>query len=126
MNLRNLEVGVLLKRYMFGLLLTLLPTLFVIGQTNQITYYFAGELNDSFGSLSAGTPFCGSFTYDGSQTENLFPDPNAPYYGSFAYTEIELTMDGTTVSKAGYPGGLTVYDHGEGYPDIHGTGHTTG
>ncbi len=77
-----------------------------------ITYYFAGTLNEPFGTLPTGTPFCGSFSYDGSQPTNT---PWVPYRGDYHYTSVAVTVDGVIVTDDG-TGVINVYDHGAGYP----------
>jgi REJ domain/PKD domain len=75
-----------------------------------ITYSFGGTLNDPFGTLAVGTPFTGSFTY--GYPQSYFNPDAEPYYGAYSYQSFSLTAGGTTVTVLGYPGGLTIYDHG--------------
>lgn len=74
-----------------------------------VTYTFAGALDEPFGSLAAGTPFTGSFSYAVPQ-----PDlgPGSPTYkGDYLGQSISLTFGGTTVSHTGLIV-ATLYDHG--------------
>jgi len=90
-----------------------------------VTYNFAGTLNDPFGSLSVGTSFSGSFSYDDSQPLNT---PTIPYRGHYGYTSLSVTFGSTTVIDSG-TGVINVYDHGPdgSYPPVFGgEGGTTG
>ncbi|MCX6901924.1 MAG: hypothetical protein NTW03_00280, partial [Verrucomicrobia bacterium] len=71
-----------------------------------LTYEFAGALNDPFGTLPAGTPFTGSFSYDDSQPLNT---PLTPYRGDYHYTSLSVTMGGVTVTDNG-TGPMYVFD----------------
>jgi len=88
-----------------------------------VTYIFSGTLNDPFGSLSVGTPFIGSFSYDDSQPLNT---PSSPWRGDYGYTSLSVTFGSTTVVDSG-TGVINVYDHGPDgtYPPM-GMGETTG
>lgn len=87
----------------------------------QTTYYFAGALDESFGTLPVGTPFCGSFRYDASQPTNT---PVIPYRGDYNYKKVKVIVGGEAVMDHG-PGAINVYDHGDGYPPDP-MGNTTG
>jgi len=55
----------------------------------EITYYFGGTLSSNWGTLSAGTPFYGSFSYDSPQTAHSYFDEGkraAYYVNSLAVT----------------------------------------
>ena len=86
----------------------LLIGLFGTADASLITYNFSGTLNDPFGSLSAGTLFSGSFSYEGSQPANF----------NYGYTNLSVTFGSNTVTDAD-TGVINVYDHrpdGSGYP----------
>lgn len=69
------------------------------------TYVFSGFLDNPFGSLPAGTPFSGSFTYDGAQPLNVvFTDR-----GDYLYENFSVTILGA-VANSGM-GVINMYDH---------------
>jgi len=80
--------------------------------SSAITYYFAGALDEPFGTLPKGASFCGSFSYDGSQPINT---PHMPYRGDYHYASVSVTIDNVTVTDSG-TGVINIYDHGLGYP----------
>lgn len=64
-------------------------------QAAPVTYYFAGALNEPFGTLPVGTPFCGSFTYNWPQPLNT---PWNPFQGNYTYTSFSVTIGSVTVT----------------------------
>ncbi|MDO8541473.1 MAG: PKD domain-containing protein [Opitutaceae bacterium] len=74
-----------------------------------ITYFFAGSLAEPFGSLAAGTPFTGSFSYVVPQTSLQNGQP--AYRGDYRYQSFSLTFGSTTVTDSG-TGVINLYDHG--------------
>lgn len=85
------------------------------GQTNgtTITYSFGGTLSSAFGTLPAGTPFTGTFSYAAAQAD-LMPQ-TFPDRGDYKYQSISLTIGGTTVTDNG-TGVINVYDGPTTYP----------
>jgi hypothetical protein len=81
-----------------------------IAHTETIIYYFSGELDEPFGSLTEGTLFSGSFSYEDSQPLNT---PNKPYRGDYSFTSVSLTINGLTLTNngTGYRE-FFVFDHG--------------
>ena len=85
-----------------------------------ITYYFAGTMNDdtinnnqngkAFGTIAIGTPYYGSFTYEGSQVLNT---PSTSYVGQYTYTNASLTLGGVTLTDTANPSikGIRVYNN---------------
>ena len=71
-------------------MIRLLAVLVLAGASAQaeITYYFGGTLSNNWGTLSAGTPFYGSFSYDFPQTSHSYFDGGraAYYVNSLAVT----------------------------------------
>jgi hypothetical protein len=98
-------------------------TMFGTAHAAPVTYDFSGNLNDPFGTLSVGTPFSGSFSYDDSQALNT---TNVPFSGAYGYTSVSVTINGETVTDNG-TGVINVYDHGpDGSYPSGGAGETTG
>lgn len=95
---------------MFKLLIAIFTHAIMVGtlSATSVTYFFSGTLNDPFGSLSAGTPFSGSFSYDSAQNLNT---PLDPFRGDYLYTSLTVTIGESTVTDAG-TGVMNVYDHG--------------
>jgi len=54
----------------------------------EVTYYFGGTLSANWGTLTAGTPFSGSFSYEYPQIPNKFPFGDGAFYGvnDFSFT----------------------------------------
>lgn len=94
-----------------------------IAHAVPVTYNFSGTLNDPFGSLSVGTPFSGSFSYDDSQVLNT---PLMPYRGDYTASDMSFTISGATITSFGVKT-INIYDHGiaGSYPPG-GAGETTG
>jgi hypothetical protein len=70
-----------------------------------VTYYFAGAMNDPFGTIAIGTPFCGSFAY----VEQPTHAPAGSDLGEYIYSTFSVTLAGTTVTDNG-TGVINVYD----------------
>jgi hypothetical protein len=72
-----------------------------------VTYNFSGSLTDPYGSLPVGTPFTGSFSYEGSQPLST---PALAYRGDYDLTTITVTLGSTTIVRNG-PNIINVYNH---------------
>lgn len=78
----------------------------------SITYYFGGTLNESFGSLVAGTPFTGLLNYSLNQPDlDRRYSSNSLYRGQYHYNALSITIGGMTVTDNG-TGNSYVYDYG--------------
>ena len=64
-------------------------SLFVAHSLNaEIIYYFTGNLSADWGTLTSGTPFSGSFSYEYPQTAHYYGGYGASYY----FTNLTLNV----------------------------------
>jgi hypothetical protein len=99
----------------------LILSLFVLFESSVcaavITYNYSGQLNDSFGTLPADTPFNGSFSYDSLQPLNTVVDASGdPVRGDYVYTQFSLNISGQLFTSNS--GVIYLYD----YDPVAGTG----
>lgn len=59
----------------------------------EVTYYFGGTLSADWGTLTAGTPFSGSFSYDYPQTAHWYGGYGASYY----FKNLSLSVGGESL-----------------------------
>jgi hypothetical protein len=89
------------------LLATALP--FLQARASVVTYGFAGQLDQPFGTLPAGTPFYGEFAYEENQTDNQATPP-----GDYVCLNMSLSIGGGPLTSIG-PGGIGVWDQSIGF-----------
>lgn len=71
----------------------------ILPWSTTVEYTFTGVLNEPFGTLSVGTPFSGSFSYNRLQKNSVMAIPPDPVlYGGYHYKTVSLTFGAETVS----------------------------
>ena len=96
-----------------SILAAALITIFSAGAANAATvsYNFSGVTSSTMGSISGGTPFTGTFSYDSSAS-----GVSSPYYGGTqnlfanAYSQLTMTIGGKTATE-GAPGTMALYNN---------------
>ena len=77
------------------------------GSAEELTYTFAGQLNNDFGTYPIGTSYTGYLIYD--DTQNPL-DPANLGRGDYSYRELSVSIGGETATDYG-TGVVNIYNH---------------
>lgn len=72
-----------------------------------VTYSFSGALDDSFGTLAAGTTYSGSFSYDDSQPLSI--SSANPLRADYSYDQFSISISGQLFTSSS--GTIHLYDY---------------